>query len=75
MLDSDTNMEACTNAINDTPGHAGPHEPNHADGPWGNSNPTRARSRGRLWRLDGRAMDVLWIEGVSARFETVSWKV
>ena len=75
MLDSDTNMGARTDAINGTPGHAGPHEPNHAEGPWGSSSPMRARSCGRPWRLDGRAVDVLWIEGVSARFETVSGRI
>ena len=75
MLDSDTNMGARTNAINGTPGHAGPHKPNHAEGPWGSSSPVRARSRGSPWRLNGRAVDVLWIKGVSARFETVSWRI
>ena len=36
---------------------------------------TRARGRGRLWRLDGRAVDVLWIEMASARFEAVSRRI
>ena len=39
------------------------------------NDPTRAQSRGRLWRLDERAVDVLWIGTVSARFEKVSRRI
>ena len=75
MLDSDTNMGARTMQSMVPLGTRAPTNQITPIVPGEADDLTRARGRGRLWRLNGRAVDVLWIEMASARFEAVSRRI